>query len=88
MNAAEKLEGNMKSLGKQNDQVRLALLEQSIGHIGETLQRIEGRLNQIEGKIDKFDSRLWTNFYWLLGTIFTVSAGLAGIMAQGFKWFN
>lgn len=104
MNAAERLEVNMKASNGQ--EVRIALLEQSIGHIGETLIRIEKRFERtderftsLENKIDKkfeemdkrlekFDSRLWTNFYWILGTVFTLSGVLAGLMAKGFHWFN
>ena len=97
MNAAERLEVNMKA--STNQEVRIALLEQSIGHIGETLIRIDNRLNAIDSKmdkkfdemdrkLDKFDARLWTNFYWILGTVFTLSSVLAGLMAKGFNWFS
>ncbi len=97
MNAAERIEVNMKASNSQ--EVRLALLEQSITHVNETLLRIDNRLSSIESKIErkfdevdkkleKFDGRLWTNFYWILGTVFTLSSVLAGLMAKGFNWFS
>ena len=55
---------------------RVALLEASISHINETLIRIERSIDEVKKDI-KQDFRF---------TIMVV-AGLAAIMAHGFKWF-
>lgn len=80
-------------------ETRVALVEQSIGHIGETLIRLENKIDngfkkidekfeKINEKLERFDSRLWSNFYWVLGTMFTLATLMCGIMAKGFGWFD
>lgn len=75
-------------------ETRVALLEQSIGTINQTLIRIENRLDNFEhrvyerfdkmdSKIDKLNSDAKSDFRWLLAII----SGLGLIMAHGFKWF-
>ncbi len=39
-------------------ETRVALLEQSMGHINETLLRIEKRFDKIDDKFDKMDDKL------------------------------
>jgi hypothetical protein len=77
----------MKSEYKSTNDTRIAVLENTSNHIIETLNRIDRRLEKLEEKMDKgFDkinTRLWTNFYFLLSAI----AGLGLLMAHGFKWF-
>jgi hypothetical protein len=62
---------------KQTDDTRLALLEQSIGHINQTLQRIEKRFDKIDNGLDSIEkninqgfkevnNRIWRNFYFML----------------------
>jgi hypothetical protein len=118
MSSANKFEAPMKH---NNLETRVALVEQSIGHISETLIRIERKMDngferiedkfikferkmddgfkKIDEKFDRleielkkdiksFDSRLWTNFYWTLGTMFTLATLMCGILAKGFKWFG
>jgi len=70
-----------------SDDVRLALLEQTITNINDTLVRFEKRFDRIEQKMD-------SNFKWVLGTIFGLGTflissliGLGAIMAHGFHWF-
>jgi len=99
-----------KESPSMRDDTRLALLEQSIGHINQALIRIENNhkdfkqeVNQtmarmekaqedikkeIRESFNKFDNRLWTNFYWTLGTTITLFGVLIGLMAKGFGWFN
>ena len=56
---------------------KIALLEQSIGHIYETLLRMEKRFDSLESKLEsKIDRGFsecrqlsWSHFRWLLGTI-------------------
>jgi flagellar capping protein FliD len=57
-------------------------------HIDEHTSKLGERLDKYDHKIDKMDQRLWTNFYWMLGTLFTLSAAGAGILAKGFKWLT
>ncbi len=114
----------MKIRREDTNDVRLALLEQSIININETMLRfekrfdkIDQRFDQIENRLDKinknFDeklqkfelkfeklennvmsklelsnNRLWVNFYWILGTMFTLSCAGAGILAKGFHWLG
>lgn len=137
MSNAHRLEVDMKQ--NNNLETRVALLEQSIGHIEETLQRLEknmafgfeqmnkkfdNKFEQMDFKIDKleaksdkkfnhlderfdkqyeifdslkfkindqldrFNSRLWTNFLWLLSTMFTLAGLAGGMMAKGFGWLG
>ena len=62
---------------------RVALLEQSIGHINETLLRIEKRFDKIDDKLESLDKKIDTkydildkkidsNFKWLIGTIISL----------------
>src|SRR6202166_4850436 len=111
----------MKIRKQDTNEVRLALLEQSIYNINETLIRFEKKFDKIDDKLDFmdkklekkmevleinlgkkmetleinvttkleiFNGRLWSNFYWLLGAMFTLSCAGAGILAKGFGWFN
>lgn len=96
----------MKIRKEDTNDVRLALLEQSIININETLVRFEKRFDKIDSeikefkkelntkldkvneKLETFNNRLWVNFYWILGTMFTLSCAGAGILAKGFGWFN
>lgn len=48
-----------------SDNNRVILLENNIGHINKTLERIEKRLDSMEYKIDN-------NFKWLIGTIISL----------------
>jgi septal ring factor EnvC (AmiA/AmiB activator) len=80
-----------------SDDVRLALLEQSINNINNTMIRFEKTFERIERKFEKIDERfdriddelkgirreLKNDTRWLL----TVIAALGGIMAHGFHWF-
>jgi hypothetical protein len=61
---------------------RVAVLEQIAREVRDGLLRIDQRLDRIEDKIDKLNSRIWTNFYWMLGAF----AALLGVMAHGFRW--
>lgn len=61
---------------------RVAVLEQIAREVRDGLARIDQRLDRMEDKLDRLNSRLWTNFYWMLGGL----AALLGVMAHGFKW--
>lgn len=77
-------------------EVRVALLEQSIGHINETLVRFEKRFDAIEArfdkvdakfdkvdaKFDKLDAKIDKHFYWTISALCSMFA----IMAHGFHW--
>lgn len=60
--------------------------------IAEKLQKFEFKFEKIENnittKLESFNNRLWINFYWILGTMFTLSCAAAGILAKGFGWFE
>jgi hypothetical protein len=62
---------------KQTDETRLALLEQSINNINETMKRFEKRFDTLENKIDTglkdINNRLWSNFFWLIGASTTIT---------------
>jgi hypothetical protein len=57
-------------------ETRVALLEQSIRHINESLVRIDKSLHEIKKEMKG-------DFRWTL----TVIAALGAIMAHGFHWF-
>jgi|HubBroStandDraft_5_1064220.scaffolds.fasta_scaffold100896_5 tetrahydromethanopterin S-methyltransferase subunit G len=63
---------------KQTDDTRLALLEQSINTINNTMQNIEKRFDRLDARFDRLENkvdtgfkdvnnRLWSNFLWMLG---------------------
>lgn len=62
-----------------NEETRLALLEQSIRHIDATLLRFEHRFDQL-------DSRMDSNFKWLLGVMIAGFGSLLGIIAHAQHW--
>jgi molecular chaperone GrpE (heat shock protein) len=89
MGAVQKFEANMKA---NNQETRIALLEQSIKHVNETLLRFEKKIDGLDQKVEqnmsKINDRLWSNFLWILTTLFTLSTLLIGVMAKGFHWLN
>ncbi len=83
---------------KNTAETRVALLEQSIGHISNTLQRIDNRLDRLDDKImpldrkmdmrfDQVNDRMWSIFLWLLSAMTGIALGGLGILAKGFHWF-
>lgn len=64
-----------------SQETRIALLEQSTGHIAQTLLRIESRLDRIESEVK-------SDFKWLLGTMILFSGVLLATMAHGFHWIG
>ena len=52
-----------------SDDVRLALLEQSINNINDTLVRFEKRFDQIDVKFDQLRSESRSHHKWTLGLI-------------------
>jgi len=73
-----------------SEETRLALLEQSINTINDTLVRFEKRFDNVDSKFQKIDDKLdsikkelKSDFRWLL----TIISGIGAIMAHGFHWF-
>lgn len=66
-------EDNMK------ESTRFALLDQSLGHITQTLISIEGRLTRIEMMLD-------SNLKWMLGVYFAGFGALFGMIAHLQHW--
>ena len=69
-----------------SDDVRLALLEQSIGTINDTMVRFEKRFDKIDTKLDKLNDKINAQLLWLLGIGSTVALSVIGLMAKGFHW--
>lgn len=85
--------GHSSKTQKYNDssEVRIALLEQSISHIDQTLIRIESRINQLDEKIDKIESKIHIridkldNRLWQI--IFLISSSVVAIvLGKIFHW--
>jgi len=77
-----------------SDETRLALLEQSINNINDTLIRFEKRFDRIDdqfkGVNDEFKSirdEMKSDFRWIITIFGGLMLGLAGLMAHGFHWF-
>lgn len=74
-----------------SDDVRLALLEQSINNINDTLVRFEKRFDKIDEKLDTIEKSIRTDmrsdFRWLVTIFGGLLLGLSGVMAHGFHWF-
>ncbi len=69
--------------GDMSNDTRVALLEQSIGHINQTLLRIEQKVDKLDDKVDKVSEKLdkkndevrglsWSQFRWIMGTFFVL----------------
>lgn len=77
-----------------SEETRFALMEQSINHMNQTLQRFETRFDKIDNEIKdvrqdvkevqkELKGEIRSNFFWTLGLIGTVFA----VMAHGLHWF-
>lgn len=103
MSAIKKEEEFMKTNDMSNRIVRVETVIEHINFMLERMDKrfdeVDARFTKLDKKIDdhakdvkqqleKFDSRMWTNFYWILGTMLTLAITGAGIMAKGFGWFN
>jgi uncharacterized coiled-coil protein SlyX len=79
-----------------SEETRLALLEQSISHINETMQRFDKRFDRIDAKFDQIDARfeqmnsrfqqmdskIDSHFHWMVGLMFGLYAmGLTGLIS-------
>ncbi len=77
---------NTKEKEHTND-TKIAVLENTNIYIVESLNRVERRLDSMNGhfhnRFDKLDNRLWQLM------LFTVAgfSGVLAIVAHGFKWF-
>ncbi len=76
------------------DQTRLALLEQSINNINNTLIRFEKRFDKLDVRFDRVDEQLNvirkesnSDFKWLLTIFGGLIFSLFGIMAHSLHWF-
>ena len=72
---------------KDTNETRLALLEKTCSHIYESLERMEKtnahRFDKIDLKLQSLDSRIWANFYWMLGGF----ASILTVLAKINHWF-
>lgn len=77
---------------------RVALLEQSIGHINQSLinmdSKMEKRFDEMEKRFDKrfdvIDQRfvgVYSCMKWMAGLVIGLFGGMFAIMAHGFHWF-
>jgi hypothetical protein len=82
-------------------ETRIAVLENTIGYIHETLERIERNMekgfsevnkridfldNKIDSKFDILDKKIDSNFKWLLGMIIAGFISMAGVIAHALHW--
>lgn len=63
MKAVEKLEVNMK--GKSTD-TKVALIEQSVLHINQSLERMEKRFDSLDSKFNRIEEKIDSSNRWLL----------------------
>lgn len=77
---AHRLGGDMK------DDTRIALLEQSISHINETMTRLEIKMDRLDSKLEDgfkgVNGRIWANFYWGVAGFSSV----LGLIAHALRW--
>ena len=76
-----------------SEETRLALLEQSINNINDTMVRFEKRFDKIDErfdkigeKLDKIDAKIDANLKWILKIFLPIFLGMLGVMARGFHW--
>jgi hypothetical protein len=71
-----------------SEQTRLALLEQSIGHINETLRDIK---SELKSQGNALNTKMDSHFRWTIGLIFglyaTAFATLIGAVGKAYHWF-
>lgn len=72
---------------KYSEDTRLALLEQSITHINETLKRFDKRFDDIDKRFDKLDVRIDSSFKWTLGLMYSSIVGILVLIGHQFHWF-
>jgi uncharacterized coiled-coil protein SlyX len=65
------------------EDTRLALLEQSINHINETLKRMEKRFDLMDQKFESLNNKLWSMQLWIIGGF----ASILLIIAHSLHWF-
>jgi hypothetical protein len=70
-----------------SDEVRLALLEQSINNINTTLIRFEKRFDQLDERYNQMESSIKVDIRWLFSIMIGGFAGMFAIMAHGFHWY-
>jgi hypothetical protein len=70
------------------EQLNIKLLQAKNDDIGQTLHRIENRLNNIDSSLS---SKINSNFHWTLGLILSIYglgfAGLISAVGKAYKWF-
>ena len=76
----------------KNDEtkIKVAILENNVAHINETLLRLEKTIDQgfgnLNNKIDSgfedVNNRIWFNFYWMLGGF----VGVLVLLAHSLNW--
>jgi hypothetical protein len=65
------------------EETRLALLEQSIEHISETLHRLDKRFDKLESKIDEVQLKAYVQFRWLIGALLTLIGTIVTTLIKG-----
>ena len=72
---------------EHSHETRIALLEQSINNINNTLVRFEKRFDRIDEKLESMQKESTADFRWLVKFIISTSVGLGALMAHGFHWY-
>jgi len=74
-------------------EARIAVLEQIARTTATALERMDGRMDRIDQRLDMLWGAQRGDFKWLLGmmvagtgTILASILGLLGVMAHGFHW--
>lgn len=93
MNTAERIEGQY--MKPHSQETRIALLEQSLVHVNDTLTRIEKKLERVEERFDKIDDRfekienkIDSNMKWLIGLGVSILFSVASISITLFYHHN
>jgi hypothetical protein len=77
---------------QDNNEVRLAVLETSVSHIYQTLERMEKNIERgfdsLNARIGKVEDKLWQHLMWLLGIFGTLIVGFILTIARSFHWFG
>lgn len=69
---------------------KILLLEQSIGFIGDTMIRVEKKIDKFECQFDKIDTKLeairshsWSQFRWLMGSLGALIGTIVTVVIKG-----
>jgi chromosome segregation ATPase len=83
----DNINGTMLRMEKRFDQIDQRFIDFE-KRMDARFDKVDRKFEEMEKKLESFNNRSWTNFYWILATMFTLACAGAGALAKGFHWFS